>query len=72
MELLFHKNLYPRKAVDQAVEAFRETVTVQVSRKGSYWAVSFDPAEAGVSEEEAAGEFQNYVLGLTIAQRGNA
>ncbi len=72
MELLFHKNLYPRKAVDEAAEAFRETVKAWVSRKGSYWAVSIEPAEAGVSEDEAAGEFQNYVLGLTIAQRGNA
>lgn len=72
MEILFHKSLYPRKAVKEAIEAFRETAAVEMSRKGDYWCVVVEPTEPGISSDEAAGEFQNYVLGITIAQRGNA
>lgn len=72
MEIRFHKGLYPKKAVDEAADAFRETASIRVSRDGDYWSVVIEPAEAGIAPDEAAGEFQNYVLGLTIAQRGNA
>lgn len=72
MEIRLHKGLYPRKAVDEAVDAFRETASIRVSRKGDYWFVAIEPTEAGIDPDEAAGEFQNYVLGVTVAQRGNA
>ncbi len=72
MQIRFHRGLYPRKALDEAVEAFRETASIKVSREGDHWSVTIEPTEAGVAPDEAAGEFQNYVLGLTIAQRGNA
>ncbi len=72
MHIRFHKGLYPKKAVDEAVEAFQEAATMKVSRQGEHWALSIEPGDPDVSEDELIGEFQNYVLGLAIAKRGNA
>ncbi len=72
MRIRFHKGLYPRAALDEAVETFRETARIEVSREGDYWSVAIEPTEAGIAPDEAAGEFQNYVLGVTVAQRGKA
>lgn len=72
MEIRFHKSLYPKKALEEAIEAFRDTVNAVLSKEGDYWSVFLETTEPGTTSDEVLGEFQNYVLGVTIARRGNA
>ncbi|HOA12885.1 MAG TPA: HxsD-like protein [Myxococcota bacterium] len=69
MKTSFHKKIYPAKAVKVAAEAFAEVAEIHVARDGDYTTVSI---ESGNPDEdvEYVGEFENFVLGETIAMRG--
>ena len=70
MKLRFHKKLYARAAVGKAVDAFAPAAQIKTSVEGDHFVVEIDP-EAPGDEAEVAGEFSNYVLGETIALRGD-
>jgi hypothetical protein len=69
MTLRFHKKIYPRKAVTEAENAFRDLATLQVRTDGDYTVVEFEIPDM-TELAEFAGEFRNFVLGTTIAMRG--
>lgn len=68
MKLRFHKKLYPKAAITAAVEAF-EGMAKAGKPEGDYAVVEVEP-EDGADIQEVAGEFGNYVLGVSIALRG--
>ena len=69
MNLRFHKKIYPKKAVQAAVEAFAEVGTFRVAVDGDYAVVEIQP-QVAEDATELAGEFRNFVLGTAIALRG--
>ncbi len=71
MKLTFHKRIYAPAAVEAAVQAFDGVAKITVTAKGDYFEVELEAAEPG-SQAEVAAEFDNYVLGETIALRGAA
>lgn len=69
METRFNRKLYPVKAVKAAMEVFADTATLSMRKDGEYSVVAIEtdpPEDLG----EILGEFENYVLGETIAMRG--
>jgi hypothetical protein len=69
MTLRFHKRLYTKAAVKDAVQAFTGVARVAVRAEGDYQVVdveAMDPADTG----EVAGELANWALGQSIVQRG--
>jgi len=69
MTLRFHKKIYPKTAVEAAVEAFAEVAEVRLTVEGNYAVVELQP-QTEEDAAELAGEFRNFVLGTAIALRG--
>jgi hypothetical protein len=69
MKVRFHKKLYAETAVQAAVAAFAEVARVTVASQKTH-VVADIQVEPPNSEIEVAREFSNYVLGETIANRG--
>jgi len=70
VKIRFHKKIYPRSAIDAATEAFAGTGRFTTRADGDHLVVEIEP-EAPGDEAEVRGEFSNYVLGETIALRGD-
>jgi len=70
MEIRFHRRLYPKQAVQEAAAVFEDSAAIAVSRDGDYWTARIEPTGSETDPEELSGEFENYVLGLTISKRG--
>jgi hypothetical protein len=69
MTLRFHKKIYPKAAVEAAVEAFAEVADVRMTAQGNYAVVELEP-QVAEDAAELAGEFRNFALGTAIALRG--
>lgn len=69
MKVRFHKKLYSQEAVKAAVEAFSDVANITTSEKGSYVIADI---ETSPTDMEVVREFANYVLGETIAKRGES
>lgn len=69
MDLLFHRSLYSKKALEQALKEFRETAMFSMAKQGDYWVVAVDQVSEDTSLDELIGEFENYVLGAMLEQR---
>ncbi|HOI08894.1 MAG TPA: HxsD-like protein [Myxococcota bacterium] len=69
MTLRFHKKIYPKTAVEAAIEAFAEVGEFRVTVDGDYAVVEIRP-QVAEDTAELAGEFRNFVLGTAIALRG--
>lgn len=69
MDLLFHRSLYSKKALERALEEFRETAMFSMAKRGDYWVVAVDQVSEDTSLDELIGEFENYVLGAMLEQR---
>lgn len=69
MELLFHRSLYSKKALEKALEEFRETAMFSMAKQGDYWVVAVEQVSEDTSLDELIGEFENYVLGAMLEQR---
>lgn len=69
MKTSFHKKIYPAKAIKIAASAFAEVAEIKLGKDGDYTTVCI---ESGNPDEDAeyVGEFENFVLGETIAMRG--
>lgn len=69
MDLLFHRSLYSKKALEKALEEFRETAMFSMAKQGDYWVVAVEQVSEDTSLDELIGEFENYVLGAMLEQR---
>jgi len=78
IELRFHEELYDGFAVDEAVKAFAEFATAELSRDGGAYVVRVTAGpkalEEGIDERVLSNELANYALGTTIerARAGGA
>lgn len=69
-ELRFHRELYRGEAVDEAVRVFGRFAGLERADEPMHWVVRVSPTTA--DERTVAGELRNYVLGLTVRQRGGS
>lgn len=70
MKVRFHKTLYSKTAIDAAVAAFSDDADFSTSRVAKHVVVDIQPKGPAEDANEVIGEFLNYVLGGTIAERG--
>jgi hypothetical protein len=69
IELRFHKALYSENALLAAVAAYEGFVRVERADEGQHMIARLTSVEPDTEEAETAGEFANYVLGLTVDAR---
>jgi len=63
MNIRFHKDLYPLKAIQKTMAAYRHLSTCVFSEKGRYYCVNMTRIHKDV-ERVIVDEFCNYVLSL--------
>lgn len=71
MKVRFHKTLYSKSAINDAMEAFKDAADFSSGREDKHLVVGIEPNGPKEDYDEVIGEFINYVLGGTIAERGN-
>lgn len=69
MTVRFHKKIYPRAAVKNAVETYGAVARVGLRLEGDYAVVTVE-AGSEADTAEVAGELQNWALGQAIVMRG--
>ena len=72
-ELSFDRTLYAGESVDEATKVFADYATFELEETDGAWVVKLSGEEGDDYEtlRELVGEFQNYVLGLTVQRQGN-
>lgn len=72
-ELAFDRNLYAGESVDEATKVFADYASFELQETDTAWVVKVSGEEDDDDEtlRELVGEFQNYVLGLTVQRQGN-
>jgi len=75
IELRFHEEFYDGFAIDEAVKAFSDHATAELSRDGRAYVVRVTAKpDAGADERTISAELSNFALGLTVekARAGGA
>lgn len=72
-QLAFDRNLYAGESIDEATKVFADYANFDLEETDTTWVVkmSLPEDEDADALRELVGEFQNYVLGLTVQRRGN-
>ena len=64
---LFHKELYPLKALEQAVRDFSAVTEAKIVFQQEHYEIIFAQVNPPYTEQAVKGEFSNYVLMLAKA-----
>lgn len=66
----FHKDLYLKAAITEAVEAYEDFAAMQVTGdEADAWTVTFADVDEDFDAEMLASEFANFVLASTIDRK---
>ncbi|RJP28236.1 MAG: hypothetical protein C4533_07110 [Candidatus Omnitrophota bacterium] len=61
-EIKFHKDIYPKRAIEDSSLAFGDFFESRIKKTGSYFVVDIKGYIAKDREQEIINEFKNYVL----------
>ena len=67
--LRLHRRLYPARAVREAIKAFSEVATVELSREDDYHVVRLQPTGSDLDAETLRWELANYALSRAARSR---